>query len=67
MWLSFSGTILTWVVVYSDSFLFYFFWVDGGRWTKRAYDTLLLDAGGTLLQLAKPVEEIYATIGSKYG
>ena len=55
------------MVVYSDSFLFYFFWVDGGRWTKRAYDTLLLDAGGTLLQLAKPVEEIYATIGSKYG
>lgn len=47
--------------------LFFFFWVDGGRWTKRVYDTLLLDAGGTLLQLAKPVEEIYATIGSKYG
>ncbi|GMY26028.1 haloacid dehalogenase-like hydrolase domain-containing protein 3 isoform X1 [Fagus crenata] len=39
----------------------------GGRCAKRAYDALLLDAGGTLLQLAKPVEEIYATIGSKYG
>ncbi|MCI27832.1 haloacid dehalogenase-like hydrolase domain protein, partial [Trifolium medium] len=33
----------------------------------RAYDALLLDAGGTLLQLANPVEETYATIGSKYG
>uniref|UniRef100_A0A2N9FGC0 Haloacid dehalogenase-like hydrolase domain-containing protein 3 n=1 Tax=Fagus sylvatica TaxID=28930 RepID=A0A2N9FGC0_FAGSY len=39
----------------------------GGSCAKRAYDALLLDAGGTLLQLAKPVEEIYATIGSKYG
>ncbi|XP_028230736.1 uncharacterized protein LOC114411164 isoform X5 [Glycine soja] len=35
--------------------------------SNKAYDALLLDAGGTLLQLAKPVEEIYATIGSKYG
>lgn len=34
---------------------------------KRAYDGLLLDAGGTLLQLAKPVEDIYASIGHKYG
>ena len=33
----------------------------------RAYDALLLDAGGTLLQLAKPVEETYAAIGTKYG
>ncbi|CAN1357291.1 Haloacid dehalogenase-like hydrolase domain-containing protein 3 [Linum perenne] len=33
----------------------------------KAYDALLLDAGGTLLQLAKPVEEIYASIGTKYG
>ncbi|WJX62528.1 hypothetical protein P8452_47514 [Trifolium repens] len=33
----------------------------------RAYDALLLDAGGTLLQLANPVEETYAAIGSKYG
>ncbi|XP_057993607.1 uncharacterized protein LOC110638758 isoform X3 [Hevea brasiliensis] len=33
----------------------------------KAYDALLLDAGGTLLQLAKPVEETYASIGSKYG
>ncbi|EPS64084.1 hypothetical protein M569_10699, partial [Genlisea aurea] len=32
------------------------------KW-KRAYDGLLLDAGGTLLQLAKPVEETYLTIG----
>ncbi|XP_075523966.1 uncharacterized protein LOC142556386 isoform X2 [Primulina tabacum] len=34
---------------------------------KRAYDGLLLDAGGTLLQLAKPVEVTYYTIGQKYG
>lgn len=34
---------------------------------KRAYDGLLLDAGGTLLQLAKPVEDTYYTIGQKYG
>ncbi|KAL8532511.1 hypothetical protein ACS0TY_008924 [Phlomoides rotata] len=34
---------------------------------KRAYDGLLLDAGGTLLQLAKPVDETYLTIGKKYG
>ncbi|PON67071.1 HAD-superfamily hydrolase, subfamily IA, REG-2-like [Trema orientale] len=34
---------------------------------RRVYDGLLLDAGGTLLQLAKPVEESYATIGTKYG
>ncbi|KAL5981119.1 hypothetical protein ACLOJK_029039 [Asimina triloba] len=34
---------------------------------KKAYDALLVDAGGTLLQLAKPVEETYATIGTKYG
>lgn len=34
---------------------------------RRAYDGLLLDAGGTLLQLAKPVEETYASIGAKYG
>ncbi|KAK4479802.1 hypothetical protein RD792_015339, partial [Penstemon davidsonii] len=34
---------------------------------KRAYDGLLLDAGGTLLQLTKPVEETYFTIGQKYG
>ncbi|XP_022868575.1 haloacid dehalogenase-like hydrolase domain-containing protein 3 isoform X2 [Olea europaea var. sylvestris] len=39
----------------------------GDRMTKRAYDGLLLDAGGTLLQLAKPVEETYLTIGQKYG
>ncbi|KAJ0721064.1 hypothetical protein HanOQP8_Chr08g0271011 [Helianthus annuus] len=34
---------------------------------KRAYDGLLLDAGGTLLQLAKPVEDTYASIGLNYG
>ncbi|XP_022156303.1 haloacid dehalogenase-like hydrolase domain-containing protein 3 [Momordica charantia] len=39
----------------------------GGGSLNRAYDALLLDAGGTLLQLAKPVEETYAAIGSKYG
>ncbi|CAL5400070.1 unnamed protein product [Camellia sinensis] len=38
-----------------------------GRLVKRAYDALLLDAGGTLLQLVKPVEETYASIGRKYG
>ncbi|KAL2546847.1 Haloacid dehalogenase-like hydrolase (HAD) superfamily protein [Forsythia ovata] len=39
----------------------------GERVIKRTYDGLLLDAGGTLLQLAKPVEEMYLTIGQKYG
>ncbi|KAL5553821.1 hypothetical protein UlMin_041222 [Ulmus minor] len=39
---------------------------DGLGSVRRAYDGLLLDAGGTLLQLAKPVEETYASIGSKY-
>lgn len=34
---------------------------------KRAYDGLLLDAAGTLLQLSKPVEETYASIGAKHG
>ncbi|OWM89557.1 hypothetical protein CDL15_Pgr024305 [Punica granatum] len=34
---------------------------------KKAYDGLLVDAGGTLLQLQRPVEETYASIGSKYG
>ena len=37
------------------------------RCSGRAYDGLLLDAGGTLLQLSKPVAETYAAIGSKYG
>ncbi|XP_054808967.1 uncharacterized protein LOC129311045 isoform X2 [Prosopis cineraria] len=40
---------------------------DGSNSSRRAYDALLLDAGGTLLQLAKPVEETYASIGRKYG
>ncbi|XP_008221635.1 PREDICTED: haloacid dehalogenase-like hydrolase domain-containing protein 3 [Prunus mume] len=42
----------------------------GGRRSalnRKAYDALLLDAGGTLLQLAKPVEEVYASIGTQYG
>ncbi|KAM7484355.1 hypothetical protein LguiA_000364 [Lonicera macranthoides] len=40
----------------------------GGRTVKRrAYDGLLLDAGGTLLQLANPVEHTYSTIAHKYG
>lgn len=38
-----------------------------GRTMKKMYDGLLLDAGGTLLQLAKPVENVYASIGRKYG
>lgn len=38
-----------------------------GNLSKKAYDGLLLDAGGTLLQLAQPVEETYAQIGAKYG
>lgn len=39
----------------------------GGRNVKRVYEGLLLDAGGTLLQLAKPVDHVYADIGRKYG
>ncbi|XP_059655867.1 uncharacterized protein LOC132302893 [Cornus florida] len=39
----------------------------GRKLIKRAYDGLLLDAGGTLLQLANPVEETYAAIGKNYG
>ncbi|KAG5521185.1 hypothetical protein RHGRI_033667 [Rhododendron griersonianum] len=41
--------------------------IGGGRLVKRAYDALLLDAGGTLLQLARPVAETYASIAQKYG
>ncbi|KAK7368066.1 hypothetical protein VNO80_10088 [Phaseolus coccineus] len=41
--------------------------INKGTGGKKAYDALLLDAGGTLLQLAKPVEDTYADIGSKYG
>lgn len=43
------------------------FLVGRERLVKKAYDGLLLDAGGTLLQLAKPVEQTYAEIGQKYG
>lgn len=39
---------------------------EGSKQGKR-YEALLLDAGGTLLQTVKPIEETYATIGSKYG
>ncbi|KAK8964787.1 hypothetical protein KSP40_PGU015442 [Platanthera guangdongensis] len=34
---------------------------------RKVYDGLLLDAGGTLLQLARAVEETYASIAKKYG
>ncbi|GAV66928.1 HAD_2 domain-containing protein, partial [Cephalotus follicularis] len=37
------------------------------RPVKKSYGGLLLDAGGTLLQLAKPVEDTYSSIGRKYG
>lgn len=37
----------------------------GGR--APAYGGLLLDAGGTLLQVARPVAETYASIGQRYG
>lgn len=47
--------------------LFFILWKGGIESVKRAYDALLLDAGGTLLQLVVPVEETYASIGSKYG
>ncbi|KAE8724618.1 CASP-like protein [Hibiscus syriacus] len=40
---------------------------SGRKSVKRAYDGLLLDAAGTLLQLSKPVEETYASLGAKYG
>ncbi|GLJ49625.1 hypothetical protein SUGI_1052820 [Cryptomeria japonica] len=33
----------------------------------NAYKALLLDAGGTLLQMVQPVEETYAIVGSKHG
>ncbi|CAI9105882.1 OLC1v1004904C1 [Oldenlandia corymbosa var. corymbosa] len=41
--------------------------LGSGNLVKKAYDALLLDAGGTLLQLNKPVEDTYAEIGRKYG
>ncbi|XP_062111648.1 uncharacterized protein LOC133823077 isoform X2 [Humulus lupulus] len=51
----------------SFSFSYQLLHSDGLGSVRRVYDGLLLDAGGTLLQLAKPVEETYATIGAKYG
>uniref|UniRef100_R7W724 Uncharacterized protein n=1 Tax=Aegilops tauschii TaxID=37682 RepID=R7W724_AEGTA len=40
---------------------------SGGQGRSPAYGGLLLDAGGTLLQLAQPVAETYATLGRPYG
>ncbi|KAF3656373.1 putative sphinganine C(4)-monooxygenase 1-like [Capsicum annuum] len=40
--------------------------LPGKEMGRRAYDGLLLDAANTLLQLTRPVEETYATIGKKY-
>ncbi|MED6199830.1 hypothetical protein PIB30_079571 [Stylosanthes scabra] len=37
------------------------------RFSSSSYEALLLDAGGTLLQLSNPVEQTYASIGAKYG
>eukprot|EP00897_Mesotaenium_endlicherianum_P001000 jgi/Mesen1/10900/ME000095S10235 len=34
---------------------------------RRAFDALLVDVGGTLLETAAPVPETYAAIGAKYG
>lgn len=41
----------------------------GGRERRSspAYGGLLLDAGGTLLQLARPVAQTYASLGRRYG
>ena len=38
----------------------------GGGGRAPAYGGLLLDAGGTLLQVARPVAETYASIGRRY-
>lgn len=35
--------------------------------TGKKYKALLVDAGGTLIQPAKPIEETYAAYGDKYG
>jgi hypothetical protein len=44
-----------------------FLYITGAiKYVKKAYDALLLDAGGTLLQWTKPIEETYASIGRKY-
>jgi len=51
----------------SDSFTLFLHITGATESVKKAYDALLLDAGGTLLQLTRPVEEIYASIGRKYG
>ncbi|XP_047073520.1 haloacid dehalogenase-like hydrolase domain-containing protein 3 [Lolium rigidum] len=39
----------------------------GSEGRSPAYGGLLLDAGGTLLQLARPVAETYAALGRPYG
>lgn len=76
---SIGGTIFSFDFDYFGSILFkslklyvilyFLLWFLVGRDNlgKKAYDALLLDAGGTLLQLAKPVAETYAEIGQKYG
>uniref|UniRef100_A0ACD5ZQS0 Uncharacterized protein n=2 Tax=Avena sativa TaxID=4498 RepID=A0ACD5ZQS0_AVESA len=40
---------------------------SGNEGRSPAYGGLLLDAGGTLLQLARPVAETYAALGRRYG
>ncbi|KAL1355970.1 hypothetical protein HN51_007953 [Arachis hypogaea] len=41
--------------------------INNARAGSSSYEALLLDAGGTLLQLQNPVEQTYASIGTKYG
>lgn len=50
----------------SHSFALFLYNTIATKSVKKAYDALLLDAGGTLLQLTKPIEETYASIGRKY-
>jgi hypothetical protein len=50
----------------SDSFTLFHYITGAIKYVKKAYDALLLDAGGTLLQWTKPFEETYASIGRKY-
>eukprot|EP00250_Pteridium_aquilinum_P013118 c21143_g1_i1 orf=173-955(+) len=41
--------------------------LPGSTVHNKKYKALLVDAGGTLIQLAKPVEETYGAYGLKYG
>jgi hypothetical protein len=50
----------------SHSFALFLYNTIATKSVKKAYDALLLDAGGTLLQLTKPIEETYASIRRKY-